>query len=574
MPQLIDIGDGGPPVEFPDDMSDDQIAAAIKNSVAQKPAPTIPLMAGAPPTAPQNFMPSTMPPPTPQDAAVQAQAQLAQETGPFDAAMIAAGRTGDRWLEGGKDILQMPASLMGDPNAIQDRAQRAQTQAGNDAAFGPLGKEHPIATTLGGGAPYALLPSGGVAGNVMLPGAMGLLEYGTPQERLQRGALAAGAGYGANALARSIGGRAVDTGDQYLDDVVKKGQKLGFQPLPSQMSRQRGLQAKEARFESNPRTANIMGDVAEGNKRRLTEIAAESIGLKDVNRLTPGHLQRARDQIGAMFDESAKGVNVGLTDDFKAQTEKVFYDYIETPGRASDKSMSNRIATTVDDILKKKNLTADEYLKFTSDLAKDARGLRSRGENAGAEALEDLRSALDSAFDSNAGDLPKLKVARDQWRSLLMIEQSVDDAGDVSFKRLSGQLRKNDKWGYVRGNRERELYDALRFHNSFPAAFGSSGTAERSGAAPSFVSSILDGMARGAGVGYMAGQPQVGMALGGALGAARPITDPLAAKLYTSKALNKGLLDMSPKAQGLLGRTLTRAGLLAVSPKLQANDRK
>lgn len=322
-------------------------------------------------------------------------------------------------------------------------------------------------------------------------------------------------------------------------------------------------------MESNPRTAKYMEQVAESNRRRLTQIASESVGLKDVDRLTPYHLQKARDEIGAMFDESAKGVNVGLSDDFKAQAEKVFYDYIETPGRASDKSMSNRIATTVDDLLKKKNLTADEYLKFTSDLAKDARGLRSRGENAGAEALEDLRSALDSAFDSNAGDLPKLKIARDRWRSLLMVEQAVDDAGDVSFKKLGGQLRKNDKWGYLRGNKEKDLYDAVRFYNVFPQAFGRSGTAERLGS-PSLLSSIADGMMKGTGMGYLVGQPQMGMALGGAVGAARPITDPLAAKLYTSKALNKGLLDMSPKAQGLLGRTLARAGLLAVSPKLQA----
>lgn len=547
----------------------EEAGAAIANMAEARPAPTIPLTVAPPPTTPQNFMPSTMPPPTPQDAAVQAQAQMAQETGPLEAYGIAAGRTSDRIVEGVKDVWQMPQSLMGDPQAQQDRAARAQEQARNDAIFGPLAKEHPIATTLGAGTPYMLAPAGGPMGNVLLPGLMGVMEYGTPQERLQRGALAAGAGYGANAIARGIGGRAVDTGDQYLDDVVKRGQDLKFQPLPSQMSRDRSLQITEARMESNPRTAKYMEQVAESNRRRLTQIASESVGLKDVDRLTPYHLQKARDEIGAMFDESAKGVNVGLSDDFKAQAEKVFYDYIETPGRASDKSMSNRIATTVDDLLKKKNLTADEYLKFTSDLAKDARGLRSRGENAGAEALEDLRSALDSAFDSNAGDLPKLKIARDRWRSLLMVEQAVDDAGDVSFKKLGGQLRKNDKWGYLRGNKEKDLYDAVRFYNVFPQAFGRSGTAERLGS-PSLLSSIADGMMKGTGMGYLVGQPQMGMALGGAVGAARPITDPLAAKLYTSKALNKGLLDMSPKAQGLLGRTLARAGLLAVSPKLQA----
>lgn len=561
-------------------ISDEEVASVNK---ATPKGPRFQLSVTPPPTEPTQYIPSTMPDPTIAQLEAAGRAQAAQETGPLDSMLIGMGRTGDRLVEGARDLYDMPAAFMGDMQARERRDLREAEQARATQLYSPLSQEHPVATTLGEALPYMAAPSAGAAargvgmdaaraafmGNVVTPGLLGLTEYGTPQERLQRGALAAGAGYAANAAARVAGGRGINTGDEYLDDVVKRGQQIGFQPLPSQMTRDRSLQIKEAAMESNPRTAKYMENIAERNKRQLTKIAADSVGLNDVDRLTPYHLQKARDEIKSLFDKSAQNVTVSLGDDFAKQADQVFYDYIATPGRSADKAMSNRIAETVQEITKKGKLSADEYLKYTSDLAKDARGLRASGNNAAAEALEDVRSALDDAFDKSAGDLPTLKTARDRWRSLLMIEQSVNDAGDVSFAKLGSQLRKNDKWGYLRGNRERELYDAVRFYNVFPQAFGRSGTAERLGS-PSILSSIFDGMAKGAGAGWMVGQPQAGMAVGGLVGAARPITDPMAAALYTSPRLNRGLLDMAPETQALLGRSLARAGLLAVSPKLNA----
>lgn len=554
--------------------------------------PQAPRDPSAPPSRVQ-YIPPLMPDPTPAQLAEAGRRQAAQETGPLQALLIGMGRTGDRMVEGARDLYDMPMGLMGDMQAKERRRLRAEEQARATELYRPLSEEHPIATTFGESVPYMVAPSAGLAargagmdaaraaffGNVMVPGLLGFTEYGTPQERLERGGAAAAAGYAANALARVAGGRAVDTGDEYLDDVIRRGQRLGFEPLPSDMARDRNLQILEAGYKANPRTASMIGELEDRNTRRLTKIAADAIGLENVDRLTPFHLQKARDDIGQMFESAAQNVTIKLTPEFKSKADDVFYDYIQTPGRSADKAMSNRLVETIDDLGKRGSLSADEYLKFSSDLAKDARGLRARGENAAADALDELRDRLDEAFDGSAGNLKQLKTARDRWRSLLMIEDTVTDAGDVSFLKLGNQLRKKDKWGYKRGNKESELYDAIRFYNVFPRPFGRPGTAEalqgaQAAGGGGFFQSVTDGMTRGAGLGYMVGQPEAGMALGGLYGAAKPVSDRVAARLYTSRLLNRGLMEMSPEAQGLLGRSAARAGLLAITPYLQSQGLK
>lgn len=500
--------------------------------------------------------------------------QQAQEYGPIDAGMISAGRGADRIMEGAQDAYGL-ASSFGQPAgspARQLRTQRASTQADNSRLFAPLADEHPISTALGGSTPYmaaggagALLRKGAVMSNVIAPTLAALTEYGTPQEKLMRGGITAIAGLGANALARTVGGKAITVEDPYLKDTIKRAQDLGFYVKPSAKTRDPGLQVYEAAIQSNPRTSHMMGNVEEGNKRRLAEISAQAMGLKKEDRLSPGILDKAARFIGAKF-EALKGSRFMVGEDYAREMARIHNDYIVGPGRSASKA-----ANIIDDMTRNMDepLTTDRYLKWTSTLAQDAEKARGAKDAGLAKLYDDARDALDTAFDDFDGDLPTLREARSQWRAYLTIRDATNEAGDVSALKLASKFRKDV--GYKLGRRESDLFDAVRFANIFPNEFGRSGTAERlQGLGKSRLASMRDSAGSGALIGYPFGLGKEGAIAGAVYGGVSPELETLKAALYTSPLLNRGLVPLSQSGQSLLGRGVNAAALGLLSPQLQA----
>ena len=541
------------------------------------------------------------PPPNPQDVTAMGQAGAAMEVqSPFQAALIGAGKKSNDIVQGAQDLIDTPQSFLGNKDAQMRMRDRAGEMAQQEALYKPLSDKFPVATAVGESAPYFAAPMkvpglSSVASNTLIPGLLGFTEYGTPQERVERGAIAAGSGLLASAVPKMLGGRAYpDKIDPYLKEVNEAGERLGFVPLPSvRRGGDRALQIKEAGMESSARQAPHIADIKDGNVRNLTKVAAKEIGLDGVDRLSPDRLQQAREKIGSVFEEAGKGKQIELDDAFYKDLDAIEASYAEGAGRRSKKV--GNVIKDLKEMGKKFFMTPAEYKRQTSALVSDAMAIAQK-DPAKANALLDARKALDDAFDRGVpGDLKALKKARDQWRTMLMVESSVNEAGEVSFNKLSSVVRRKDDWGYLRGNKKNDLYDALRFFKAFPDNFGNSGTAQR-GLQPSLMSDIKNGVVTGGGAGALfdaasgggAGGmgTMVGATLGGLAGAARPVTDNLAAGLYTSKALNSGLLSptmkkklaaagfdiTTDKGQGLLSRSLARlitpASLMSV-PQLK-----
>lgn len=514
----------------------------------------------------------------------QGRAGATQDMGPLDAFTVAAGKKATDIMEGARDLANVPGAIIGGPGSPDAMAmqQRAGDMARGQELYQPLSEAFPVATTLGEAVPYFAAPVklpglSNVASNTVVPGLIGALEYGSPMERGERAAAAAAGGLLASSLPRMMGGRPYgDDMDGYLRMVNERGEGMGFKTLPSvRGGGDRALQIKEAALESNARTNPFISDIRDGNVRKLTGIAASEIGIK-ADRLTPDRLQEARNVIGAKFEKAGKGTQIALDQQFYDDLDGILSKYSEGAGRRSKK-----IQNVVDDLKKlgqKFYLTPEEYKRQTSTLVTDALSTRAK-DAAKADALLDARAALDAAFDRSVpGDLADLQKARDQWRTLLMVEQSVNEAGDVSFDKLANVVKRKDQWGYLQGNKKSNLYDALRYFKAFPNNFGRSGTAER-GLQPSLLGDIRAGAMSGGAIGGaleygggIQGATAIGAGLGGAMGAAKPVADRAAASLYTSQLLNRGLL--SPKAkkaiaktgldlstvagQGLLGRSASR----------------
>jgi hypothetical protein len=146
-------------------------------------------------------------PAAPAHSAAEAGADAtAAEYGPLQAGIVSAGRTLDRLYQGGKQMaLQVPAAF-GSTSARSALDEQAKEEAQKTAAFAALEKRNPVATTVGGAAPLLAAPilgagAVGMAGSAALPG---LMEYGDPSERFQRGALGAAGGLAGAGIAKGL----------------------------------------------------------------------------------------------------------------------------------------------------------------------------------------------------------------------------------------------------------------------------------------------------------------------------------------------------------------------------------
>jgi len=550
---------------------------------------------GAPPKMGVNFANTSMTSPQlPQQIEGQIifdpSRQAALDTSPGQAALIAAGRTSTKIVEGVKDLALTPSAFAGNQESIDARQQIAVDQAEGDRLYKPLSDEHPKSTFLGEMGPYIAAPIRlpGIpqaVSNMLIPGAMGFAEYGKPQERLQKAAAGVGAGILGNVATRIIGGRATPQSmDPYLSETIRRGKELGFIVRPSVIRGDKTMQAKEAVMETSSRTADIAGDIGEQNTRQITRIAARSIGLDNVDRLTPDQLNAAKRAIGRQFEEAGTGHTIKLDTKMWAEIDDIVAQYSEGAGRRS-----NKIQNIAEDLRERfgKSMTPEQYRRQISTLATDARSAANL-DSGKSKAMYDIREALDQAFDRSTSRPPPIdaiskrfspelrktlndfggqkkqlaafREARNKWRALLMLEDAVTEMGDISYLKLANKARRSDKSGYVYGNRESELYDALRFLKTFPKQFGNPGTAQRLG--KSLLSDVRDTAIPGAAIGGLFGGTSgafIGGSLGAGVGLLTPIQQKMAARLYYSDALNRGLWPMAERTQGLLSAGITKA---------------
>lgn len=120
------------------------------------------------------------------------------------AGLVGAGRTVNSQWEGAKQALY---ALTGDQSALDAQAKR---QAQDAELYAKLSKEKPLATFVGEAAPYL------VGGSPAAFAAMGANEYGTPAERLTRGA----AGY--------VGGKAGEYAGRMFGPASRRAEDMPF----------------------------------------------------------------------------------------------------------------------------------------------------------------------------------------------------------------------------------------------------------------------------------------------------------------------------------------------------------
>jgi hypothetical protein len=152
---------------------------------------------------------------------------LVDDTGFFDAMMIAGGKAATRLGQGAQQLYYGAKEQVGDKDARRKLDELSRRVADEDRLYAPLAEARPYATGFGEALPSMVVPIGGAAnlagraGRAALAGALpGLLEYGDAGQRAKRGLIGGIAG-----AAAPVVGAAAKTGHALLEPLFESGRK-------------------------------------------------------------------------------------------------------------------------------------------------------------------------------------------------------------------------------------------------------------------------------------------------------------------------------------------------------------
>lgn len=469
----------------------------------------------------------------------------AAEYGPVGAAIVAAGRTGDRIWQGLKQLPLQGMAAIGNQNAQVKLSEMDKNEAQKTAAYAALERARPVATTVGSIAPLVAAPmlGAGLPGMAASAAIPGLIEYGTPEERLQRGLTGAAGGAagsalvkGANRLLRPV--EAVP--DAARRAAIDSAKRIGYEVPVGQQTGSRVLQAVEQQTAKNPFSGGGAQAVNDANQAAVNRAYAKAIG-ENATSITDDVLSAAQKRIGSQFDTIAarNTVDVSQGSLFNSLVK------LDAEQRALGSFADDSVKALVDkglDLAARGKVDGTTYQVIRSALGKKAESAFNGGNSELGLALKQVQRSLDDAANASisAADRKAWEVARSQWSALKIGSKrnNAIEGGNVSPARLSSKVDKQ------RGNVPQELRDIASIGETFKP-LPDSGTASNA-----VFQALLSGGAGLLGPGALA------------TSIAAPV---LTQKFLRSKAgqryLSEGLANLSPSTRRLL--EVSGSGLLA-----------
>jgi hypothetical protein len=541
MPQVVNVLGYGP-ITFPDGMSKDEIAAALRK--LPPPTQAAPIAPVAPKTVGEQIMSS------PVGGALRGLRDVAEGTvqlagrgleqlpgvGPlfaparrqFEQSMT-AGEQAYRQSRAGQfmpeelDVGRMTGNVAGTllPSTAAVRALKlAQAPIKAGAVGGAVsGAMQPVQT---GATPQTL--SGLVTGQQ--PVEMGAGDYFTQKaEQIGLGGvLGAGGGYLSDKILNILLGRgptitqpagattaqtqtaatvtptATVTGRQITPGVVgadtsaalteaqkailERGKAMGFKTTPGQETGSRSLQQMEARLESNPMTSGAFNTIKDTNQKVLNQAAAQAIGV-NATELSNPVLAQAQRQISGVYNKVASP-NVQKLDQMYVMNG---IDLIDSAaeGLTTQPLKTNIFVKQLQEFANKGEATGNQLTTLSSKIGKRAKNemTTANGDRELGQALFQIKEIVDDqlAAGLSAADQAAFQAARANYRNLMTLRSNPGvvnpSSGNVSGLNLASALTRKDPRGFMEGSNTTPMYEAARFAQAFRPIVGDSGTATR-----------------------------------------------------------------------------------------------
>ena len=323
----------------------------------------------------------------------------------------------------------------------------------------------------------------------------------------------------------------------YDQRMIDRGEELGYQVTPAQATGNRRLQNYEDALENNWFSSGSMERIRDANQANSNRIVAEALGFQGpyLTQVTPEMLDTATRRLSDRFNDIIEDAPmIRLDDEFLAIAERMIgKDPRWVASKKADKALWKAIDQATDPATGGM-ITSEAYQTISSDLTQNIMSSFRTGKNVRfAQDMQALKKALDDAAERSLppGRVQEFRDVRGDYRvySDLMKNRVINEAkGDVNLSALDSVLRKNDKFGYRRGNKDSDLYDAARF-SKFAEGHGvNSRTAARQSIPQTLGLIGLSGAAGAAG-------GTEGVATGIGMGATIPVSLMLLGRHYGSK---------------------------------------
>lgn len=428
---------------------------------------------------------------------------------------------------------------------------------------GTVGEFIPGAMALGGTSLANLLING-VAPGVASEGA-GQLTEGTKYEPYARVAAAMLAPMAAQGVA-NIGGKIISPNAgadperlalaKILDDAgvpVSAGQRVGNEAL----RRKEGLTA---------RGQDLVGEQAEA----FTEAALKTAGI-NAKRATPEVMAKAADDIGQVFDDVVRGVDV-IPDVAHAQRAE---EAINMARELSPDKLPPLLANVNQRLLDSATggvaIPASTLKQWRSNLSKLTRSPEAATREGAVAMMEVVDDAMASTLNNmgRAKDVERLAQARADYRNFLALEKAVAAAGEnaasglISPSSLRNAVKTQGASSYVRGGRG-DIASLARAGEGVMKPLPNSGTPAGMSALGVNPQNMMAAIGGGAGASF--GGP-FGAVAGALAGSAAPAVagaarmSPLIQKYLANQAIGKsttGALSQPSQARSIIAALLAQ----------------
>jgi hypothetical protein len=266
--------------------------------------------------------------------------------------------------------------------------------------------------------------------------------------------------------------------------ILSRGKEMGFRTTPGQETGSRSLQQMEARMQSSPFTSGPFNTLTDANQKILNRATGQGIGV-DATELSNPVLAQAQRQISNVYNKVGTP-EVRKLDGNTIQTGVEIIDKA-FEGLTTQPFKSNIFVQQLQDLAAKGEATGNQLQTLSSKIGKRAKNemTTAMGDRELGSALFQIKEMVDDALAQglSAAEKAEFQAARVNYRNLMTIRSNQGvvnpSTGNVSGLNLASALTRKDPQGFVFGSNQTPMYEAARFAQAFKPIVGDSGTATR-----------------------------------------------------------------------------------------------
>jgi hypothetical protein len=339
-----------------------------------------------------------------------------EDPGVLGSMALGFGRMSDKLIQGAKQMGLTAAQALGNDSAGKELERMAETERFRDEGYAPLQEKRPIASMVGESLPLLAMPMGGSLKAAAALGALpGLVEYGTPEEKLKRGAAGAvgsGVGYGVGKALGAVVSPGMKAASPEAQNLARTAAREGIPLDAAQVTNNPVLQNTKAALSKLPWTATGQAQKAQQQQEAYVGALLRHMG-SDGKAATPDVMGEASARLGGNIEGAANSVTLRVDDEMVAglaKVEKQFLRRLPT----DQKPVIQSYLDDLTELIGKGELPGDVYQSTRSQLGQLAAETHN---NTVKHSAKEIQKVLDKWFDRQASPeaVKQMHTAREQY---------------------------------------------------------------------------------------------------------------------------------------------------------------